>query len=135
MSLAAVFDILGQQVMPTVATAAFPDTMDIKAEVNAAGPGGGRIKSRTSTAYEAVPCTYKPLQVETRLNSADKLVSLQQYMVTFPTHHQGERVDIDPKTHSLTVLERGNEPEKVFKIISIRDKQGVIFEAICTKEN
>lgn len=136
MSLAAVFDTLGQTVLPQVAAAVFPDLMNITGETRSAGTGGGQIKSAVTESYWDVPVTYEPMQIENRLTSADKLLSTQQYMVTFPTHEpSGVRIDIDPKQHKLVVLERGNEPEKTFRIVSIRDQSGVVFEAICTKEN
>jgi hypothetical protein len=135
MSLAKVFDTLGQAVLPKIASAAFPDTMDIMAETITIGAGGGRVKGASTAAYSEVPCTYSPMQVETRRTTGDKMVSVQQYLVKFPTHHDGERIDIDPAKHSLKVLERGNEPEKTFRVTSVRDKSGVIFEAICQREN
>lgn len=136
MSLAGVFDKLGQTVMPTIAASVFPDTMTIKGETTVVGSGGGIIKSAASDIYEDVPCTYEPTQVENRLTSGDKLISIQQYLVTFPTHDaQQFRLDIDPKAHLLVVNERGSEPEKTFRIVALRDISGVVFEALCNKEN
>lgn len=136
MSLASVFNTLGQTVMPQVAAAVFPDTMNIYSETQTQGTGGGFIKSAALEAYEEVPVAYEPMQIENRLSSADKLLSVQQYMLTFPTHDRfAVRIDLDPKVHRLVVLERGNEPEKTFRIVAIREQSGVVFEVICTKEN
>ncbi len=136
MSLASVFDKLGQSVMPKVASAVFPDTMTVYGETTSAGTGGGRIKSAASEVYSDVPVTYEPMQIENRLSSADKLLSVQQYVLTFPTHDATQfRYDIDPKAHKLVVDERGNEPAKTFRIVALREQSGVVFEAICTKEN
>lgn len=136
MSLAAVFDKLGQSVMPSVGAAVFPDLMNITGETTVAGTGGGVVKSAAEPLWEDVPVAYEPMQTENRLTSGDKLLSVQQYMVTFPTHTADAiRIDIDPKAHKLVVLERGNEPEKIFRIVALREQSGVVFEAVCNKEN
>lgn len=134
MSLATDLNQLAEITIPGMADD-FPDRMDILEEETVAGTGGGRIKGASTEAYIDIPCIYEPMRTENRLNSADKLVSIQQYMITFPTHNGGFRIDIDPKKSQLRVLERGNEPEKIFRIVAIRDQMGVIFEAVCTKEN
>jgi hypothetical protein len=123
--LSAIFDSLGQDILPEIGAIAFPDTMRITGETTAAGTGGGRVKSAALEVYDDVPVTYE----------ADKLISLQQYKLTFPTHYLGFRLEIDVKQHKFIVNERGNEPEKVFKVIALRDISGVVFEAICDKEN
>jgi hypothetical protein len=51
------------------------------------------------------------------------------------THKSGSRINLDPKAHRLVVAARGNEPAKTFRIISIGDDQGVVFEVICEREN
>lgn len=136
MSLAGVFNKLGQTVIPKIGVSVFPDTCRITGETTAVGSGGGRVKSVVTESYFDVPCTYEPTQVENRLTSADKLISLQQYIVTLPTHDaSGTRIDLDPKVHKIVVNERGNEPEKTFKIVALRDVSGVVFEAVCEKEN
>jgi hypothetical protein len=133
--LSAIFDSLGQDILPEIGAIAFPDTMRITGETTAAGTGGGRVKSAALEVYDDVPVTYEPMEIERRLSSADKLISLQQYKLTFPTHYLGFRLEIDVKQHKFIVNERGNEPEKVFKVIALRDISGVVFEAICDKEN
>lgn len=136
MSLADVFNTLGQTVMPKVTAAAFPDTMTVKGETTSAGTGGGRVKSAATDVYESVPCSYEATRVENRLTSADKLLSIQQYLVTFPTHDKFRvRYEVDVKKHRLVVNARGTEPAKTFRIIALRDLSGVIFEAVCEREN
>jgi hypothetical protein len=130
---------LGQRILPSVFSslnsAGIVDTMTIKAETAATiGTGGGRIKGTPTDAYEAVPVSYEPTQVEKRVVTGDKAVSSLQYTLTFPTHHVGERIDIDPKTHRLIVDARGNEPEKTFQFTGDRDISGVVFEAACVCE-
>lgn len=134
--LAAIFDTLGQEIIPEIGAIAFPDTCTITGETTAAGTGGGRVKSVVTEIYIDVPCTYEPTQVENRLSSSDKLISIQQYLVTMPTHDiRGDRYELDPKVHKIVVNERGNEPAKTFKIVALRDISGVVFEWVCEKEN
>lgn len=109
--------------------------MNVVEETYTQDSGGGQIAT-TDTAYEEVPVTYEPLRNERqRFRAGDQLTSVSEYLLTFPTHHQGERINIDPKKHRLKVLERGNEPEKTFRIISVRDQSGVVFEAIADIES
>ena len=135
MSTAAVFNQLGQTVMPTVFAAVFPDTMTVQGETAASDSGGGRVKAARTDVYTNVPVMYEPMQIENRSASGDKLVSFQQYKLTFPAYQSGVRLDIDPKAHRFLVGARGDEPEKVFKMVALRDLSGLLFEAICTKEN
>lgn len=125
--------------MPTVTAAVFPDTMTITAETNTQGSGGGQIKGGTSNAYTNIPVAYKPLSSGQRAQYADKLVSSEGYQLTMPTHYNNSgtptRINLDPKTHSLIVNARGDEPAKSFRIIVVGDKQGVVFEVIADKEN
>jgi hypothetical protein len=137
MSLASVFNQLGQDVIPTVLAAAFPDTCTITAETTSAGTGGGRIKSGTTVAYADVPCAYEPIQkFGWQKDQGDKIVSTQIYMVTIPTHTAaGTRISLDPKTHRIVVAARGNEPAKTFRIQNVGDQMGVVFEIIAAREN
>ena len=135
----ATLDSLGQIKVPAVfaklAAKGLCELMNITGETNSQGAGGGRVKTPT-TDYEDVPVIYEPAkQSSQRVTKGEMTVSVQQYILTFPTHLNGVRIDIDAKKHRLTVLARGNEPEKVFRIEAIRDESGVVFEAVCTKEN
>lgn len=114
----------------------YADLMNITGESTTQGAGGGQIKSASPVIYANVPVIYQPVNSNSRNTAAtDRAVSLNGYVLTFPTHHANARINIDPKTHRLTVIERGNESAKTFRIISLKDFQGVIFEAICEKEN
>lgn len=138
--MAGVLNDLGQTILPSVFSslnsAGLVDTMTIKAETAATiGTGGERIKGTASDAYTSVPVSYEPAQSSnTRVTAGDKSVSTQQYLLTFPTHQSGSRINIDPKTHRLIVNTRGNEPAKTFRIIAIKDVSGVVFEAVCERE-
>jgi hypothetical protein len=134
-----VLDELGQDIMPEIfaelSSAGLADTMTIQAESLASDNAGGQIKT-TSNAYTNIPVTWKAKEIKRRATVGDKQVSVQEYLLEFPTHTSaGAKISLDPKTHRLIVNARGNEIAKTFRIISIRDNQGVTFEAICEKEN
>ena len=138
--MAGLLNDLGQTILPSVFSslnaAGIVDTMTIKAETAVTiGSGGERIKGTASNAYTSVPVSYEPAQSSnTRITSGDKAVSTQQYILTFPTHQSGSRINIDPKSHRLVVNARGNEPAKTFRISAIKDVSGVVFEAVCERE-
>lgn len=128
-----VANLLNESVVPMVGSLVFPNTMTITSETVAAGSGGGRVKSATTDLVTDVPCKYDAMQVETRVNHADRLISIQQYMFTFPMYLNGER--ITPTTASkFVVQESGNEPAKTFKVTALRDRR-IKWEAVCTKED
>jgi len=137
--MAGVLNDLGQTILPSVFSslnsAGIVDTMTIKAESAASqGSGGGRIKGTATDYKTSVPVSYEPTQRGGRINAGDKPVSSQQYTLTMPTHHGGSRIDLDPKIHRFVVNTRGNEPAKTFRIISVGDVSGVVFEVICERE-
>jgi hypothetical protein len=43
--LSAIFDSLGQDILPEIGAIAFPDTMRITGETTAAGTGGGYLRA------------------------------------------------------------------------------------------
>jgi hypothetical protein len=138
--MAGVLNDLGQTILPSVFSslnaAGLVDLMTIQTEGNATtGTGGGRIKGTPTSAYTAVPVSYEPTVSGKRIFVAERNISVQQYTLTFPTHQSGVRLNIDPKLHRLIVTARGNEPAKTFRILSIMDVSGVVFEAICEREN
>lgn len=136
MSTAAHFNQFGQTLMPQFFGMIFPDTMTITAETITTGTGGGQIKGGTSNAYTSVPVKYQPLGASQRAAYADKLVSSAGYLLTMPTHTSaGARINLDLKTHTLVVVARGNEPAHTFRPIAVGNKQGVVFEVVCDKEN
>lgn len=136
MSLASVLDTLGQTVMPKVGAAVFPDTLTVTGETLSVDSGGARYKSAAASVYTGVPCAYEPIKTERRTEQGGRVVSVQQYLVTMPTHTSaGTRINLDPKTHRLAVDARGNEPAKTFRITAVRDQSGVVFESVCEREN
>lgn len=136
MSLAAVFDKLGQSIIPTIASKVFPDLLDVVEQSTTSDGAGGRIKA-TEIIYPSIPCAYEPnSRNEYRTTRGDRMASVQEYLVTFPTHDDvQDRLNIDPAIHRLSVQARGNEPAKTFRIIALRDDAGVVFEAICERQN
>ena len=138
MSLTSVFNTLGQRIIPQVASAVFPDTLSITAETPVSDGGGGFSSSTTATDYSSIPCAYEPLS-GTRADANGKLLSTEAFTVTIPTHYNlagtMTRINLNPTTHKLVVASRGNEPAKTFRIVSIADEMGVVFEVLAEKEN
>lgn len=117
---------------------AFPDTLSVMEETTSAGTGGGRIKSGNTYYFEGVPCIAEHIQkFGWRKDQGDKNMSTQMYLVTMPTHElaTGNRIELDPAVHRLVIDERGNEPEKTLRIVSIGDVHGVVFEVVASREN
>ena len=133
MSLASVFNTLGQTVIPQIAAAAFPDTLTVQGETTSSDSGGGYYVSANSNVYTSVPCAYEPFS-GSKVDANGKLLSVAYYKVTLPTHQSGSKITLDPK-YRLVVNARGNEPAKTFRIESIADDAGVVFEVTCTREN
>lgn len=141
--MANVFDKLGRQVLPKVfdklSGVGLSDLMDVKTEVTAAGTKGGRIKSASVNVYEEIPVVFKPAGGRGfKVPQGDKLQSNVEYTITFATHDKhGARYDIDPVKHRLHVRARygdSDEPAKVYRIISMKDIQGNLWEAVCMRE-
>lgn len=138
-----VFDKLGRSVLPRVFDklngVGLSDLMDVKGETTTAGTGGGRIKSAQTTVYSNIPVIFEPKNNGYRNMGGEQAVSNQDYTLKFPTHSTaGTRYNIDPKVHRLVIQARvapADEPSKTFRIISIRDLQGNMYEAECVREN
>ena len=135
MSLSSTFNTLGQSVMPRICAATMPDTCTIQGTTETSDSGGGYYVASSDNDYTSVPCSYEPI-TGTRFDSAGKLLSTELYRVTLPTHTSaGTRINLDPKEHRIVVTARGNEPAKTFRIVSIADVSGVVFEVTAEKEN
>jgi hypothetical protein len=136
--MAGVLNDLGQTIIPGVFAAlnnaGLTDTMTVYGESLTSDSGGGFRKTQT-TVYSSVPVTYKPNTNNARNVQGERQLSVNEYIVTFPTNSSaGSRYTVTP-SHRLVVAARGNEPAKTFRIISIADKGGMVYEAICVKEN
>ena len=138
MSLAAMFNTLGQRIVPQIAAAAFPDTLSVMVETSVAGTGGGRIKTleAANAAWVGVPCKYEPIQKFGWLKEqAEMPVGTQIYLVTLPVYHAGVRVNLT-SNHKLKVAARGLEPVKTFKVVQPPgDRMGVTWEVVATKDS
>ena len=138
-----VFDKLGRTVLPKVfdklSDVGLSDLMNVVGETVIAGTGGGRIKSGTTNVYTDIPVVFAPDSKGYRNMTGEQIMSNQDYVLKFPTHSPaGTRYAIDPKAHRLVVKARtapADEPAKTFRIISIRDLQGNMYEADCVREN
>ena len=140
MGLDQVANYLGQTGFPQIAAVIFLDTMTIQASVTTKGSGGGQVKSGTTDVYTDVPVNYIPIMRQERRDTEnEQLTSFEDYVLAFPTHQDiggdNVRIDLDPTKHRFIVQPRGNEPEKTFRFISLREDSGVVFEAVCQKEN
>lgn len=132
--MAAVFNKLGQTVIPKVGAAAFPDLLTVITESHTLDSGGATIRSTAST-YTSIPCAYEP-QGGMMVEQGGKSLSTQTYVLTMPTHSgAGVRFTIDPSRQRFEVQARGNEPAKTFRVTSVKDDMGVVFELICEREN
>lgn len=135
MSLASIFDTLGQTVIPDIAAKVFPDTMDVMAAAPTSDNAGGTVKGTPAAVYASVPVAveHAPKISDDRTDKAGKLYSISHYWLTFPTHQGGSRINLDA-THRLKVLARGNEPARTFRIVRIGNEQGVNYSALCIEE-
>lgn len=114
----------------------FPETMTIVADTMAVGAGGGQVKTGTTNYKTGVPCIFEAAKDGTRFVNADKMGSLQPYKITFPIYWPASsRINLDPNAHTLVVDARGDEPPKTFRIDSIKDIVGVLYEVLAGKEN
>jgi hypothetical protein len=136
--MAGLLDDLGQSIIPSIFSslnsAGLVDTMTVKGETVSAGTGGGQVKSAAPDIYTNVPVTYRPLSPN-RYTVGDKLISVGEYELEFPTHQNGTRINIDPKAHRLVVNARGNEPAKTFRIVGSPDDSGVVYICRGEREN
>lgn len=137
--MAGVANDLGQTIIPSVFASLYAagimDTMTVYGE-SAASDSAGGVRRTQTTVYSNVPVTYKPSTVNGRLIKGDRVQSENEYTLIFPTHDaNASRYNIDPKAHRFVVNARGNEPAKTFRIISTPDVIGIVYKAICVKEN
>lgn len=114
-------------------TKGLTDTMSISSATNIVDSGGAIGKQTWNADYENVPCSFETKSGNRNIQGG-KPLSEQEYLMTFPTHLNGSRIDLTVE-HKFIVNSRGNEPAKTFRIIAIQDVQGVVFEVVCVKEN
>lgn len=136
--LSEIFDELGQETIPEIASEVFPDTCTIQALNPTSDGAGGYTQGTPTNAYTSIPCAYEPLS-GARFDTNGKLLSINAYKVTLPTHYNNAgtqtRINLDPTVHRIVTATRGNEPAKTFRIVSIADDMGVVFEVLCDREN
>lgn len=138
MSLASMFNALGQTIIPQITAAAFPDTCSVMVETSSADTGGGRIKTleAANADWVGIPCKYEPIQKFGWLKEqAEMPVGTQIYLVTLPVYHEGNRVNLTGN-HKIKVAARGEEPIKTFKVVQPPgDRMGVTWEVVATKDS
>jgi len=135
MSLAKVFDKLGEQIVPKIAAKVFPDSMYVMRDVLTSDGGGGQINAGQDDVAngDLIPCTYSPLG-GVKVTQGDRITSKMQYAFTFPTNQFTYLLDVTTNDR-LKVMARGNQPDKIFKVIVIGNESGVINEAVCELED
>lgn len=138
MGLGTIFNNLGQNVIPSVLTKVLPDLCTIQALNPTSDGAGGYTQGTPTTAYSSIPCAYEPLS-GAKFDVNGKLLSTNAYRVTLPTHYNNAgtqtRIQLDPTVHRIVTATRGNEPAKTFRIVSIADDMGVVFEVLVEREN
>lgn len=136
MGMADVFNKLGEQIIPSVARKVFPDSMNILRESKTSDGGGGVISTGLSAINPTpIPCTYEPFTDKGyKAVGGDALTSTVQYKITFPTNQNGALIGILP-SDKIRVLSRGNQTEKTFRVIGIKNDSGVIYEAVTEFED
>jgi hypothetical protein len=124
--------------MPRVLAKVLPDLCTIQALNPVSDGAGGFTQGTPTNAYTSVPCAYEPLS-GARFDNNGKLLSINAYKVTLPTHYNNAgtqtRINLDPTVHRIVTATRGNEPAKTFRIVSIADDAGVVFEVLTEREN
>jgi hypothetical protein len=129
-----VLNQLGQTVIPDVAAIVFGDLMTIKRRTPTNVMGSEKIV--TADVYADISVT-PPQPISSRSYDremqAENLVGEQLYKLTFPTHQDGERIEIDKSKDYLVLAERGNEPERTFRIIKLANSAGVKYEVACVE--
>lgn len=130
---------LGQTVLPQVfealGNAGIVETLSIIGQTETVDTGGAIKKTAETTVYSDIFCSVEPYQRGRKFTHADKLLSSQGYVLTFPTHTNNSRINLNIKNHYLRISARGNEPAKNYKMISIQEQNGVVYEVLCQKEN
>lgn len=135
MSLAKVFDKLGESIVPKIASKVFPDSMYVMRDSLTSDGAGGQINAGQEEAPngDLIPCTYEPIGGNKSV-VGDKITSKMQYAITFPTNQFDYLLEITANDR-VKVVARGNQLDKIFKVISIANESGVVNEAICELES
>jgi hypothetical protein len=135
MSTAQVFNKLAD-VMGSALARAFPDTLTVKERTRTVSASGEVLQTGTTDAYTSVPCVAEPIQkFGWKKDQGDKIVASQMYTVTTPTKTTaGTYIALDPDKHYLVMNARGSNPAKTFRIISVGDSSGVVFEIVASIE-
>lgn len=135
MSTAAQFNLLAD-VMGGALAKAFPDTLTVKQRTYTTSASGETIQSGTTDAYTSVPCVAEPIQkFGWKKDQGDKITATQMYTVTIPCKTSaGAYIALDPDKHTLVFNARGSNPAKTFRIVSVGDSSGVVFEIVASIE-
>ena len=113
------------------------ETMDIISRTEAQAEDGALTDgAEETTDHAAIPVNVSPAGKGDRIQTGDQISSINQYILTFEVNTPaGARINLDPKKHFLRVRARDPEPVKEFRIISVGDATGVVFQVVCSREN
>ena len=136
MSSAEKFNRIGQSKVPQKFAAKLPDLMNIvRTESVPDGKGGFKKGTPANTNADPVPCFYGPDTKSAKSDMAESLTSVTQYIVLFAYCSLSGAAYSIKTSDRLQVLPRGAVSEQIFKIIGLRNTSGLIWEAVCEKEN
>ena len=135
MSLECVFNSLGNS-LPQILNGFAADHLNIRRSAQISdGAGGIGFAPPFSTNAAPVPCVYKPSIKSVKDDKADRLLSFTLYIVTFAFCDQNN-IAYDVRTDDrLEVMARAAVPVQVFRIVGLKNQNGIVWEAVCEKEN
>ena len=128
-----VLDELAETIIPEVAEIVFPDACFITRATETKDSGGATKTTWADVNTDAIPCSYEPRTVR-KQEIGGAWVSVGGYVLTIPTNQDSTLIDLRASDR-IRVIARGNQPEKLFKVIGIKNDSGVINEVDCEIEN
>ena len=139
---AAILNFYAQTAMPGIfsfwAQAGLLDAMDIISdEPSQSDDGALKMPTALPVDYAAVPVNVRAAKSGDRLMSGERVLETGAYVLTFQVigADGSTRINLDPAKHRLVVRARDAEPEKEYRIETVAEISGALWEAVCTKEN
>lgn len=137
--MSGVLNNLAERVIPNVMAKlqqkGLTELCNISRTTQTADANGVLSDSWADTNLIAVPCSPPEAKGYSRKDElTGSWTSYQGYSLTLPTNQAGVLIDIQPKDR-IVVEARGNQPEKTFKVISVKNDSGVVLEILCNLEN
>lgn len=135
-------DTLGETKVPSVFAKLLAKGLCDSLKILRADEGEDEAGNNTDTRNPAevddedliVPCIVESTTQSIKSEFSNQWVSVHGYKVTMPTNQNGALIDLRADDR-LQVLARGNQPERIYQIISIGNVMGVLSEVFCRLEN